>query len=143
MSAFLPADIHQIYKPLSSQIISLVCLTPFKNVLQLYNRLLQKGLLWLDWASASHQSETSLAASIALNEFQESSLSTASHLSMLAFLKMVFRQIFYRVSTAQIVILTRENYPQRTAISTFSFLIGIQSWARNLHLILLNSRRHP
>lgn len=57
--------------------------------------------------------------------------------------KNVFRQIFYRVRTAQIVILTRENYPQRTAISTFSFLIGIQSWARNLHLILLNSRRHP
>ena len=130
MFAFLLAGIHKISQALSSQIISLVCLTPFKVILSLHNRLLQKGLFRLDWAPASYPSQNNLAASIPLNEFQATSMSTASRLSTLAFLRMVFRQNFPKVSTAQAVILTGEKYAQRqrTVMNTFNFLVWIQSY---------------
>lgn len=68
-------------------VISLICLTLFKVILSMLSKLLQKGLFWLDWAPASHQSENNLAAPMLVNEFQGTPLSTASHFSPPAFLE--------------------------------------------------------
>lgn len=130
MFVFLLASMYKITQALSSQIISLVYLTPFKVLLSMLNKLLQKGLFWLDWAPASYQLEKNLAVSILVNEFQGTSLSTASYLSTLAFLRMAFRQNFPKVSAAQAVTVTGENYPQRQrpVMSTFNFFVRIKSY---------------